>query len=66
MCCDSTTHHSTKHGHIGSCGCVGPAGFGPSFWSKKKQIQMAENSLKCLREQVKDLEEFLKELKAEK
>lgn len=66
MCCDATTHHGTKHGHGGSCGCGGPACFGPAFWSKKKRIKMVENSLECLRGQVKDLEELLKELKAEK
>jgi len=66
MCCESTIQRGKKQGHGGFCGCGGPACFGPSFWSRKKRIQMVENSLECLREQVKDLEEFLKELKAEK
>ena len=65
MCCESTSHHGQKHGHGSSCGCGVPACFGPAFWSKKKRIRMVENSLKCLREQVKDLEELLQELKAE-
>lgn len=65
MCCESTAQHGQKHGHVGSCGCGGPACFGPAFWSKKKRIRMLENSLKCLREQTKDIEELLQELKEE-
>lgn len=65
MCCDSTTQHSTKHSHGGSCGCGGPTFFGSSFWSKKKRIQILEQSLECLQERAEDIKEFLKELKAE-
>ena len=66
MCHESAMQAGQKPGHGGSCGCGGPACFGPFFWSKKKKIQMVEHSLECLRERVKDLEELLTELKEEK
>jgi hypothetical protein len=66
MCCGHTTHHGKKHGHGGSCGCGGPSHFGPLFWSKKRKIKMLEQVLEDMREEVKDVEELIKELKAEK
>lgn len=66
MCCETTTQHGKKHGHGGSCGCgSGPACHGPFFWSKKKRIQILENSLECLEERANDIKELLKELKEE-
>ncbi len=62
MCCQT----NTKSGHGASQGCSGPACFGPMFWSKKKRVRTVENSIECLQSQLKDLEELLVELKADK
>jgi tRNA G26 N,N-dimethylase Trm1 len=64
MCCGHTAHHGKKHGHGGSCGCGGHVG--PVFWSKKRKIKMLEEMLAELREEVKDIEELIDELKKEK
>lgn len=61
MCCET----KTQNHHGSSCGHGGPACFGPAFWSKNKRIRMIENSIECLRSQLKDLEELHKELKTE-
>ena len=66
MCCEPGMHSGKSSGHSDACGCGGPACFGPAFWSKRKKIQMVEDSLGSLRERIKDLEELLKELKEEK
>lgn len=62
MCCET----NTQKGNGCSCGCGGSACLGPAFWSRKKRIRMVENSIECLQSQLKDLEELLGELKAEK
>lgn len=64
MCCETSS--KTTQSHSSSCGCGGSSCSGPAFWSKHKRIRMVEKSLKCLRGQVKDLEELLEELKEEK
>jgi hypothetical protein len=63
MCCDTKSQHG--QGHKSSCGCGGTSCFGPAFWSKKKRIQMVENSIECLQTKVADLQELLQELKNE-
>ena len=64
MCCETKSRHGHKQNHGASCGCGGSCS-GPMFWSKKKRIKMVEHSLKCLRGQVKDLEDLLEELQEE-
>ncbi len=62
MCCET----KTQSDHGCSCGCGGPVSFGPALWSRKKRIRMVENSIECMQSQLKDLEELLQELKADK
>ncbi len=66
MSCGHSGHHGKKHGHGGSCCCSRTAHFGQAFWSKKRKIKMLEQALEDLREDAKDLEELIDELKEEK
>ena len=66
MCCGHTGHHGKRHGHGSSCCCGGASHLGPVFWSKKRKLKMLEQVLENLREEVKDIEEMIEELKKEK
>lgn len=56
MCNNPQTHH----GKGNCCGC------GPQFLSKKKKIEHLNQHLTNLKERVKDIEDYIVELKAEK
>ncbi len=67
MCCRQAGQHGNAQGHHakGHC-CCGGMTSGQAFWSKKRKIKMLEHVLDCRREDVKDMEELLDELKNEK
>lgn len=68
MCCTPGIHHAPMSGHHygHSCCCSSSSHTDPRFWSKKKQIKMLEQTLEGLKEEVKDIEEHITELKKEK
>ena len=68
MCCEHTTHHERQHFHYPcpSFFCGQSHHCRPVFWSKKKKIKMFEQMLEELREEAKDLDDYIAELKKEK
>ncbi len=52
--------------HANSCSCHSSFMNNPNFWSNKKKIRMLGNLLDCLREQEKEVEEAINELKTRK
>ena len=62
MCCQTEGHHRCSHfggRRASSCGC----GMETHFLSKKKRIELLNQYLDGLRERVKDLEDYIAELK---
>ena len=65
MCCGHTDYHGKKPG-VSCCCNRSDVQLGSVFWSKKRKITMLEQTLEGLREEAKDIEELLDELKQEK
>ncbi len=63
MCCTPNRPHLGRHV---AYGCCMPSGHMPFMWSKRKMISALENYLDDLKEEIKDIEEQLTELKKEK
>ena len=60
MCCHS---NHPKHG-MGQC--HGHFSNNPLLWSKKKKKEMLEHYRECLRNQLEDVEEAIKEIEEDK
>jgi hypothetical protein len=66
MCCTPHMHQEGKHIHA-MVDCCGPALHGPMrhFMSKEKQKEALEKYVERLREEVEDIEAYIKELGSE-
>lgn len=62
MCCTPYEQHAGLKGYA----CCIPSGTMPFMWSKRKTIKALEQYLEKLREEIKDVEDQLTELKKEK
>ena len=66
MCCESMSHHRGRH-HGGFCRCHSHPHSGLRRpWTNKEKAAYFEQYLEELREEVKNLEEAVAELKGEK
>ena len=66
MCCTPPRHHGMKMMGSDSCCCQGMHGQKPMFWSKRKRIRLLQEQLDRMKDDVKDLEDHIAELQAEK
>lgn len=66
MCCTPPRHHGMKMMESGACCCQGMHGQKPMFWSKRKEIRLLQKHLDHLKEEVKDIEDYMAELQKEK
>ena len=61
MCCHS--NHPKQGAH--QCHGQGMAGSHPDLWSRKKKKRILEHQRQCLRQQLEDVEEAIREMDEE-
>ena len=68
MCCTPPRHHGMKMTESGACCCqgMGMHGQNPMFWSKRKRIRLLQEQLDRMKDEAKDLEDYIAELQEEK
>ena len=68
MCCTPNRHHGDKMMGMNAGCCHGHGMFGQNsmFWSKRKMMRALQKYLDNLKEEVKDVEDYMAELQKEK
>lgn len=66
MCCTPPRDHGMKMMESGTCCCQSMHGQESMFLSKQKKIILLQKHLDHLKEEVKDLEDYMAELQKEK
>jgi hypothetical protein len=62
MCCHSNHPKQSSH----HCHGTGMPGNPPFLWSRKKKRRILEHQRECLKEQLEDVEEAIREMDEEK
>ncbi len=67
MCCTPDRYHVNNMTGMNAGCCHGHGMFGqkPMFWSKRKEIRLLQKHLDHLKEEVKDIEDYMAELQKE-
>lgn len=66
MCCSPRRHHHGAPMKMGGCCTPEMGGHMPSFWSKRKTIKALEKYLDELRDEIQDVEDYIKKLQEDK
>jgi hypothetical protein len=68
MCCNTGSHHGLQrwgHQQVCACGCLGVEFPRSRFMTKKQQIANLEKHIEELQDEVKNVKEYISEMKKE-